>query len=293
MKLFIAGATSDLGNRVVSQLVRRYGKQMVTCLVRNTSNIDYLKGLGVVIKIGDVTQPETFQDELGPDTVYIDMTHPKYYSKSINTVKNAGTQRAFFVTTTGIYSKYNHCSDVYKLGEASIKESGIKYTILRPSMIYGTERDRNMTKLLCYLDKYPIFPIFGKGDCYMQPVYVQDLADGIFSAIDNKEISSLKEYNLCGPSPLTYLELLRIASESLSRKVRFFHIPYWLAVGIVTIAEKIPAFPIKKEQVLRMLEDKSFDITDSVRELNYTPRNFNEGIKEEIKHLKKIGLLSN
>jgi nucleoside-diphosphate-sugar epimerase len=83
----------------------------------------------------------------------------------------------------------------------------MRYTILRPSMIYGADRDRNMIKLLKYLSKWPVFPIFGSGKGLMQPVFVQDLADGIVTAILNPELTRWKEYNLCGPAVIPYIDL--------------------------------------------------------------------------------------
>lgn len=291
MKYFIAGGASELGNRVVQGLTGKIDLQNITCLVRVTSDVSYLNTLGVNIKTGDITKPDTYMGILDAWTLYIDMTHPKYYHKSIVTVKEAGVKRAFFNTTTGIFSKYNEAADIYKVGESKIKSSGIEYTILRPSLIYRTDRDRNMTRLLKVLNKFPFFPVFGDGKCLMQPVYVQDLADGIVNAILSPEKTSGKEYNLCGPEAMAYIELLEIACWALGRKVRFIHIPHGIAVALAGFGEKLPGFPITREQVLRLLEDKKFDISLAVSELNYSPRNFSEGIKMEVSYLKSKGIL--
>lgn len=159
------------------------------------------------------------------------MTHPKYYHKSIDAVVSAGVKRAFFNTTTGIFSKYNQASAIYKVGEARIKASGINYTIMRPSLIYGTDRDRNMTKLLKVLSRWPVFPVFGDGSALMQPVHVQDLADGIVATVLKSELTNGKEYNFCGPVAISYKDLLETACKALGRKVYFVRVPHSLAVG--------------------------------------------------------------
>jgi len=290
-KYILAGGTSELGNRVVRELALRIKPENITCLVRATSNVKFLKSLGISVMVGDVTESETFRGLLNNSSIYIDMTHPKYYDESIDIVKLAGVRRAFFVTTTGIFSKYNHCSDIYKIGEAKIKSSGIDYTILRPSLIYGTDRDRNMTKLLRTLFKYPVFPIFGDGQGLMQPVYVQDLAIGIVTAILKPEITNGKEYNLCGPTAIPYISILELACKALGKHVKFIYIPHKLAVVLAGFGERIPGFPIKKEQVLRLQEDKKFDISAAVADLGYSPREFSVGIKEEVSLLRSKGLL--
>lgn len=290
-RYFIAGGTSELGNRVVKGLTHYIDPEQITCLVRTTSNSDFLHTLNVKVVIGDVTIPENTGKYLHPKVIYIDMTHPKYYCKSIDNIKLSGIKRAFFVTTTGIFSKYNHCSDIYKKGESQIKASGIDYTIIRPSLIYGTDRDRNMTKLLKILSKSPIFPVFGTGEGLMQPVYVQDLADGIVKIIMNSDLTRGKEYNLCGPKAIPYNQLLSLACQALDRNVSFVHIPHTFAAKLVGVFQHIPGFPITCEQVLRLLEDKKFDISAAVKDLAYSPRGFAEGIAEEVSLLKEKGLL--
>ncbi len=291
---FIAGGTSELGNRVVYGLTKGIAPDKITCMVRTTSNptaVSYLQTLGIKVVTGDVTEPGDIQQHLDIHATYIDMTHPKYYNKSIDAIIAIGVKRAFFVTTTGIFSKYRSASEIYKFGERRIKASGVPYTILRPSMIYGTDRDRNMTKLLRILSHWPVFPVFGSGEWLMQPVYVQDLAEGVVTAVLNPTTTENKEYNLCGPEALTYLELLHIAREELGSRVRFVHIPHKLATVITAIGEKIPGFPIKKEQVQRLLEDKCFDISAAQKDLGYSARVYRDGICEEISYLRKKGII--
>ncbi|MHC1759617.1 MAG: NAD-dependent epimerase/dehydratase family protein [Negativicutes bacterium] len=289
--VFVAGGTSDVGERVVGGLTTDYSAQNITCLVRKTSDVRQLEKLGINLRVGDITDPQSYPGLLGPDVLYLDMTHPKYYHRSIDVVKEQGVKRAFFITTTGLFSQYRSAAEIYQIGEARIKDSGCIWTILRPSMIYGTERDRNMTKLLRFINRYPIFPVFGDGKSLMQPVYVADLAAGILSALRNVERTENKAYNLCGPQTITYIELLQKCRDALGSKIKFVHIPHGLAVIAATVGEKIPGFPVTREQVMRISENKSFDISLAQRELGYNPRSFAEGIRQEVETLRARGFL--
>lgn len=287
----IAGATSELGNRVVEQLVARTTPSNVVCLVRPTSDVRFLQQLGVHLVTGDVTDPESLRQLLGLGvSAFLDMTHPKYYDRSLSVVQDSGVRRVFFVTTTGVFSQHNDCADIYLENEARIRSSGLDYTIIRPSLIYGTDRDRNMTKLLRFLSTWPLFPIFGDGQRLMQPVYVQDLADGIVAAVERDELSRFKEYNLCGPRPLTYKRLLQTACEALGRKVALVHVPHQLALAGARVGQLIPGFPITYEQVMRLMEDKAFDISLAA-ELDYRPRDFAAGIAAEVQLLRAKGII--
>lgn len=285
MKLVFSGATSDTGSRVLQKLIHKIGKDAITCIVRESSNTRVIDELGIHKVIGDVTVPESIARILDASMMYLDMTHPKYYDKSLAAVVQSGVKRAYFVTTTGIFSKYNHCSEIYKENEARIKDSGIVYTIIRPSMIYGSPQDKNMHRLISFLSKYPIFPLFNSGRSLMQPVYVEDLAAGIVATI-REDKTAYQEYNLAGPREISYRQIVEIILEKLGRRVNVINVDNQLAAMVTRYAQKIPGFPITEEQVLRLQEDKVFDISKAVEELNYSPREFHEGISMEIEEMK-------
>lgn len=290
MKIVFSGSTSDTGNRVLKKLVEKIGNDAITCLVRQTSDINLAEKLKVKTVIGDVTEPETLIKQLNSSVTYLDMTHPKYYHKSLEAVVSAGVERAYFVTTTGIFSKYNQFSQIYKDNEAKIRSSGIVYTILRPSMIYGSMRDKNMHRLIQFLDRYPVFPVFGAGKSLMQPVYVEDLADGIVAAV-GKAGTENQEYNLAGPTGIAYREIVDTILTKMGGAVLKINIDTTLAANMAKFAQKIPGFPVTKEQVLRLQEDKVFDISKAVNELGFSPRSFEEGIRIEIEEMRQAGVI--
>lgn len=290
MKIFFSGSTSDTGNRVLKKLTNKFGQDSITCLVRPTSNTSFLESLGVRIVTGDVTELDILKSCLDASVVYLDMTHPKHYHKSLEAVVDAGVERAYFVTTTGIFSKYNQYSDIYKVNEAKIIASGIVYTILRPSMIYGSVRDKNMHRLIQFLYRYPVFPLFGGGHSLMQPVYVEDLAAGIVASIGDARTEN-QEYNLAGPNAIKYLEIVETILSKINRHVFQMKINTTVAAAVTKFAQKIPGFPITEEQVLRLKEDKVFDISKAANELGFSPRSFEQGISLEIEEMRQAGMI--
>jgi nucleoside-diphosphate-sugar epimerase len=289
MKIVFAGSTSDTGERVLAKLVTRFGSEAITCITRSSSDTTAIDKLGVNKIIGDVTDEETLRSVLNSSTTYLDMTHPKYYHLSLEAVIKSGVKRAYFVTTTGVFSKYNQFSQIYKDNEAKIKSSGIDYTILRPSMIYGSSRDKNMHKLIKFLNRIPVFPLFG-GNSLMQPVHVEDLSNGIANSIGNI-ISVNQEYNLAGLEPIAYRDIVDTVRKNLSKNVVKIEVSNSIAANLAKYLQNIPGFPVTEEQVLRLQEDKVFDISKAVKELEYAPRSFEEGIKLEMEEMRKEGLI--
>ena len=291
MRYVVTGATSGTGNAVLARLAQKVGAERITCLVRPTSDTTFLQQLGVELRVGDVTAPETLAAVVDRAAIYLDMTHPKYYAQSLGALTAAGVERAYFVTTTGIFSRFHRCSEIYKSGEERIRRSGLTYTILRPSMIYGSMRDKNMHRLIRFLDRYPVFPLFNAGRSLMQPVYVDDLADGIVAAIDDTRTEG-QDYNLAGPTGITYGEIIDTILTLLNRRVLKLPINTMIACHLVRALQWLPRFPINDEQVLRLQEDKVFDISKAVAELGYHPRPFADGIRLEIDAMRTAGVLS-
>jgi nucleoside-diphosphate-sugar epimerase len=64
-----------------------------------------------------------------------------------------------------------------------------------------------------------------------------------------------------------------------------------LAYNLVRAVQWIPGFPVNDEQVMRMQEDKVFDISKAVAELGYSPRSFEEGIGWEIQQMRSAGMV--
>lgn len=290
MKYLFVGATSGTGKAVLRRLVMKLGSEFIECLVRPTSQVEEIKSLGVRLHLGDVAEPESYLHLLGPSVIYLDMTHSKHYHHSLEAVLKTKVERAYFVTTTGVFSSYNQFSEIYKVNEAKIRASRVTYIILRPSMIYGHPKDKNMNRLIRFLCKYPVFPFFDAGRSLMQPVFEEDLADGIVAAIGEQRTEN-QECNLAGPEAIPYRSLIQTILDVLQRRVFILNVPFGLASSVARLGERIPGFPITHEQVLRLQEDKAFDISKAVAELSYKPRPFAIGVEGEITQMRAQGML--
>jgi nucleoside-diphosphate-sugar epimerase len=287
-RLVVTGATGNTGSHVIKKLRYLDPNLKILALTRPSSNTVALQGFGVDVLECDLSDASTYEKHLNSSDIILEMANLRFFRSLKIAINNAGIQRAFFVTTTGVFSTFHSYSALYREIESEMRQASIRSTILRPSMIYGNERDHNMHKLLRVLSKTPIFPVFGDGMSLMQPVHVEDLATGIVSAVARDIVG---EFNLAGPSPITYNSLLEACASALGKQIKPLHLPHKPVAALIAIAEKIPRFPIKHEQVMRLREDKNFDIANAIALLDYSPRAFSEGIAQEVSLLKKLQLL--
>ncbi|NOH02760.1 MAG: NAD-dependent epimerase/dehydratase family protein [Chloroflexi bacterium] len=283
MKVLVTGATGFTGSRVVPLLLKN-GYE-VRCFVRETSDRSPLSLLTVEWATGDLSNPEALTSALrGVDAlVNIASLGFGHAETIIGSAKEAGVRRGIFISTTAIFTQLNAGSKSIRLAaEEAIQTSGLDYTILRPTMIYGSKRDRNMWRLIRLLRVAPFLPIFGDGESLQQPIFVDDVAQAVLLALQN-DATIRKSYNIAGKDPLTYNQVIDTVASALGKRVWKLHLPYMPIVRALQFTERMRLrLPIKAEQVLRLNENKAFSYEEAERDFGFSPRSFEEGIRTEV-----------
>ena len=253
----------------------------------------YLSKLKNTFYIVNLENPKSFESALKGAHIVIHIAHISFSEKVIKTGIKEGIEWFICIHTTGRYSKFKSASKRYIEIEDNLLANYNNLTILRPTMIYGDQKDRNMWKLINYLNKNKFFPIFGSGRNLLQPVHSKDLGYAYLDVIKNKTKTFNQQYNLSGAEIIQYKRLLELISLQLNKRTIFIKIPIKLSLIIVYLLNKIPTrlfkSPIKVEQVKRMLEDKNFSNQKARIDFNFNPVSITKGISEEIKlYLEKI-----
>jgi nucleoside-diphosphate-sugar epimerase len=290
MRVLITGATGLLGSALV-QLLLVEGHE-VRCLVREKSpRVSRLDAQRVELVRGDASSARDLVEVLsGRDTV-LHVAGIEYAPQVVEAARRTGVARIVVVGSTSVHSAYPLRSEPKLRMEKLVREGGLDFTIVRPSMIYGSELDKNVHRLLRFLDRSPFFPVFGSGANLWQPVYFEDCARGIYEALVRPAAVG-QSYDLPGAEPLTYLELVKIAAGALGKKPRIVKLPLEPVRLSLAVAERLHLpFPIKSEQVLRLREDKAYTYEKARRELGYAPRSFREGVALEVARLRGLGLV--
>ena len=285
MNVFVTGGTGFTGSHVVPLLLKN-GYE-VRCLHRPGSDRSGPLRAQPTIEwtLGDISDPQTLSASLqGTDAlVNIASLGFGHADSIVRAAQDAGIQRAIFVSTTAIFTKLNAKSKEVRLAaEAAIETSGLKYTILRPTMIYGSPRDRNMWRLIRFMRYSPLIPVFGDGNYLQQPIYVGDVAQAIVNCLCNEQTIG-KCYNIAGKAPLTYNQVIDTIAGQMNKGVWKVHIPSTPIVSLLKLLERLRIpFPIKAEQVLRLNENKNFNYGEGERDFGFSPLSFEEGIGFEL-----------
>ena len=105
--------------------------------------------------------------------------------------------------------------------ESHIRESGLAYSIIRPTVIFGRE-DILINNIAWFLRRFPVFPVAGRGDYPVQPVFVDDVAQ---LSVDSASGSSNVTLDAVGPETYTFDELARTIRQTTGGRARIAHLP--------------------------------------------------------------------
>ena len=268
------------------------GGHETRCLVRADSpNASRLDGERVEVIRGDAAREEDLYRALEDTDALLHVAGIEYAPSVVGAASRADVERILVVGSTSAHSAYAFRSAPKLRMEELVRQSGLAWTIVRPTMIYGSERDRNVHRLLRFLDRSPFFPVFGPGTNLWQPVYHEDCARGVFEALE-RPASVRRSYDLPGAEPLTYLDLVKTAAAALGRSPRIVRLPIEPVCRALAAAERLRLpLPVDSGQVKRLREDKAYPYERARIDLDYAPRPFSEGVALEVARLRRLGMV--
>lgn len=200
---------------------------------------------------------------------------------------NSGIEWFIMVHTTGIYSKYKSASASYKAREEHImsvlSKTSCKITILRPTMIYGTLDDRNVSVFIKMVDRLRLFPVVSGAKFLLQPVWYKDLGRAYFQCMMNKDNILETDYVLSGAEPIMLLDMFKEIANQLNVKNFYFSIPFPLAYIGACFIYLLSFHKVDyREKVQRLVEPRAYNHDNATRDFGYNPVKFKEGVKQEI-----------
>lgn len=297
--IFVTGITGHSGTWFLKALIREGGipGERIRCLVRPHSDTALLdagradKRLRIETITGDLEDVDflrrAMQTEAGER---LSVLHIAGIGQSLSLVKAAldnHVKRLILVHTTGIYSKYKKASQDYleieKKIDSYIKGKNVDLSILRPTMIYGSMQDHNISFFVKMSDRLTWFPVVNHGENYLQPVHARDLGEAYCQILLNEESTRGKNYDLSGGAPIQMLRMFQIISQKLGSRNHFVSVPYpvaylgaW-AVYVLTLTKAD-----FRERVQRMVEDRCYSHEEAAKDFGYDPMPFEVGITDEI-----------
>ena len=156
--------------------------------------------------------------------------------------------------------------------EAAVAQSGLDFTILKPSLLWG-ERDGFFNILADLVRISPgLVPVPGRGTARFQPLWIGDLARIVALCLDHPETVG-RSCELGGPRTWTYREITAEVLRGMGRRRAIVPVPVPLIALVAGVCEAahLP-FPVASDQLRQLRLDNVGPVDGVERSFRFAPR---------------------
>jgi len=250
--VLVTGASGLVGTHTCRELSKN-GWQ-VRALVRDPAKAAMALGqLPVEFRVGDVRDATALRSSLSGcgavvhlAAIAVEKKGESYTDSNtaaterlISAARAENVQRMIFMSQNGADSRspfpFLHSKGV---AQDSVKTSGLRWTVLRPSVIFGPE-DQFVNVLGRLIRLTPkVFPLPGGGSARFQPIAVDDVARVVRLSLEKKETVN-QSYDLGGAVPLTLREMTERILTAMNTHRKLVSVPVRMLRPLVALAERL------------------------------------------------------
>ncbi|SNB47456.1 complex I NDUFA9 subunit family protein [Geobacter sp. DSM 9736] len=270
MKVLLSGGTGFVGGYVRRALLAK-GHSVRVLVHRHATGI----GDGIEQVTGDVMRPQTLEAaaagcdavinlvgiirEFPARGVTFEALHVRATEHMVQSALKAGASRYIQMSALGTRPEAVSAYHRTKFrAEEIVRDSGLDYTIFRPSVIFGAGDDF-INKLAGFVKALPAVPVIGSGSYRLQPIHAEDVARCFALSLEMPETRGAT-YSLCGPDRVTYNELLDLIGRILGKpRIAKLRNPLFLMKLVVPLFQRFPVFPLTTDQITMLLEESICD----------------------------------
>ena len=221
--------------------------RVVTCDVYSETELArLLAGADAAINLVGILN-ETGRGGRGFDRAHVDLTR-----SLIAACKTAGVTRLLHMSALNAGRGRSHYLRTRGEGEELVKQSGLRWTIFEPSVIFGPG-DGLFTRFADLLQLAPVLPL-ARAKAKFAPVYIGDVVEAFVRALKDKQTVG-QTYELYGPDTMTLEEIVKYTARHLRLKRVIVPLPD--AVGRLQglAMDFVPGKPFSTDNYLSLLMD--------------------------------------
>ncbi len=273
----VIGSSSLVGAPLIRQLCESYTK--VISFSRNPASHHHDKVKAVRV---DEQVMNTFSETISQ---WVCVAPIWVLSEYLPMLERCGVTNIVALSSTSVLSKSDSSDPseqetVYRLktAEESLQswagERELSCTILRPTLIYGYGRDKNISEIARFIRRFHIFPLLGRGQGLRQPVHADDVAMACVKALCYTGTTP-QAFSVSGADTISYREMVSRIFITVGKRPRFIRIPVWLFASLIAVARLLPRYrhwSISMAQ--RMSKNLVYPYLEAEEQLGYKPRAF-------------------
>ncbi len=309
MRVGLIGGTGFVGGYLVDKLIESGHVPVV--LVRPGSEGKLRQADRCEIITGDVDSPRAIAEVCRDSDAIIycvgilrenrrqGITFEKLQFEAVErTVQSAcenGVRRFILMSANGVKAGGTPYQDTKFRAEETVRRSGLKWTIFRPSVIFGDPRGQMEFATQLYQDMIaPPIPAVGffnglspsRGALLMSPVHATDVATAFVRAVDDDSLTG-QLIELGGSEALSWTSILVRIAEACGKKKWILPMPVGLMQVAAFLLDWAPVFPVTRDQLTMLAEGNTVDPSVLPGITGRTPTPFTA---EHLRYLKPVTL---
>ena len=290
MVAIVTGATGFVGREVVKALLSRDIE--VRCLVRTPGREEVLGGQPIDVHYGDVGDRAALKAAFYDADVVVHLVavirekgRATFETVNVQGTRNVaeaarggGVKHLIYMGALGAAAgpTYPYLHSKWQ-AEQAIIESGMPYTILRPSIQFG-EGDEFVNTLAGLVKAFPIVPIAGSGKNTFQPIHVVDVARCVADTIGREDLVG-RVVEIGGPDHLSYNEIVDTIARTFGVTRLKVGVPLVLMRLAARVMEALVPRPPATTQQIRMAGIPNIAELNTVEEVfGFKPRRLDGNI---------------
>jgi len=296
--LLITGATGYIGRHLVARLVAQ--GEHPRCLVRDTKRAaGSIPAAGVELVQGETTDPASLVAAVrGVDTIvhaafltadrkqspgnHYETTNVQGTANLIKAAQEGGVKR--IIEISGLGTKPDKPGSYMQgryLAEKMLKESGLDWTIIQPSVLFGKGAPfiKGLTDLI---RTTPVVPLIGGGKTLFQPIYVEDVVTVIVKVLEDPARTTGKTYTIGGPQYYSFTQIIDALLHAMHKsRVKAYAPTPLVGVGAAVMEAVLPKPPLTSAAMALFSFNNTTDLNSVERDFAFTPMSFTNYLEEQ------------
>jgi uncharacterized protein YbjT (DUF2867 family) len=291
----VAGGTGFVGGGIAAVLVRR-GHHVVV-LTRRPLAADRQRANALELRRVDIADPATLAAGLtGVEALVVAIAFHGYPMENprrgetfeavdaagtealVAAAVEAGVRHVVYISGAGAASDASkHWFRAKWRAEEAVRGSGLRYTILRPTWLFGP-RDAALNRFLGFARFLPFVPLTGNGRQLLAPVFIDDLG-GIVADALTEPAAFDRVFDVGGPETMTMNEVVRTALRVAGRRRPLLHAPEVLLKLAAWPLQFLPRPPLTPEAVDFVNQPATVDVGPLLAALPRRLTTLEEGLR--------------
>jgi uncharacterized protein YbjT (DUF2867 family) len=268
-RVTVLAATGRLGQALLRQLVLE--GMSVIAVGRSAARLAALPP-GIETRVADLGDSAALTAALADAELVVSCANAQFVPAILAALPRAGVERLVLMGSTRRFSGVpDSTANAVRVAESALRICPIPSVLLLATLIYGGGAGV-VEMLAAQIRRFPVLPLVG-GAALVQPIHIDDVAAALVAGLVRPNAPGTPIV-IAGPRPMPYRDMVRSIASARRLRLVLLPVPSGVVRAVARLAGGVGPLATIAGSMRRLLEDRSFDISDMRDRLGLVPREF-------------------